>query len=130
MSEHRVLVCGGRYFRDKWSVYDCLDAMSPSPALIIEGGALGADYIARGWAIDRGVDYLTFVADWHGLGRAAGPLRNQQMLDEGKPDLVVAFPGGSGTADMVRRAKAAGVRVIEVPVLPPSDWTEHLRCEA
>lgn len=44
-------------------------------------------------------------------GKAAGPIRNQRMLDEGKPDLVVAFPGGRGTADMVRRAKAAGVPV-------------------
>jgi ABC-type sugar transport system substrate-binding protein len=36
------------------------------------------------------------------------------MLDEGKPDIVVAFPGGTGTADMVRRARKAGVVVIEV----------------
>ena len=46
--------------------------------------------------------------------RGAGPERNARMLAEGRPDLVVAFPGGTGTADMVRRAKAAGVRVVEV----------------
>jgi hypothetical protein len=43
----------------------------------------------------------------------AGPIRKQQMLDEGKPDLVVAFPGGRGTAHMVRIARAAGIEVIE-----------------
>jgi len=55
-----------------------------------------------------------FLANWRTHGKAAGPIRNQQMLDEGRPHLVVAFPGGTGTADMVRRAKAAGVPVMEV----------------
>ena len=50
-----------------------------------------------------------FPADWKVRGRAAGHIRNQQMLDEGRPHLVVAFPGGRGTADMVRRARAAGI---------------------
>ena len=52
------------------------------------------------------------MAEWHRLGRKAGPIRNQRMLDEGKPDLVVAFPGGTGTAGMVALACKAGVRVI------------------
>lgn len=47
-------------------------------------------------------------------GRAAGPIRHQRMLDEGMPDLVLALPGGRGTADMVRHATLAGVEVIEV----------------
>jgi hypothetical protein len=51
------------------------------------------------------------MADWNTHGRAAGPIRNQRMLDEVKPELVVAFPGGRGTADMVRRAREAGVNV-------------------
>jgi len=55
----------------------------------------------------------TFDADWK-LGKKAGPLRNQRMIDEGRPDLVVAFPGGKGTADMVRRAEAAGVKVLKI----------------
>jgi len=48
-------------------------------------------------------------------GRAAGPVRNAQMLAEGKPDFVVAFPGGRGTADMCKQARARGVKVVEVP---------------
>jgi hypothetical protein len=52
-----------------------------------------------------------YVAQWKKHGRAAGPIRNQRMLDKGKPDLVVAFPGGRGTADMIRRAERAGVPV-------------------
>ena len=53
-------------------------------------------------------------ADWAKHGRKAGPIRNQRMIDEGRPDLVVAFPGGTGTADMVERARVAGIRVIEI----------------
>jgi hypothetical protein len=51
-------------------------------------------------------------ADWRKYGAAAGPIRNQRML-EGPPDIVVAFAGGKGTADMVQRARAAGIAVIE-----------------
>lgn len=59
------------------------------------------------------VSCLTEIADWSKYGKAAGPMRNQKMLDEYKPDLVVALPGGRGTADMVSRARVAGVEVIE-----------------
>jgi hypothetical protein len=55
-----------------------------------------------------------YQADWKGLGRKAGPIRHQQMLDESQPALVVAFPGGRGTADMVCRARGADIEVIEV----------------
>jgi hypothetical protein len=63
---------------------------------------------------DQDIPCSVYMADWDGLGRKAGPIRNQRMLDEGKPDLVIAFPGGRGTADMVRRAREAGVEVVEL----------------
>lgn len=113
-SEYRVLVCGGRNYQNMREVTRVLDGLAPQPTLIIHGGAFGADSCASEWASKRGLPELRFAADWDRYGRAAGPIRNQKMLDEGKPDLVVAFPGGTGTADMVRRAEAAGVRVIEV----------------
>ncbi len=55
-----------------------------------------------------------YEADWHEHGRAAGPIRNARMIAEGRPDLVIAFPGGRGTADMVSRARKAGIEVREV----------------
>lgn len=111
----RVLVCGGRDFNDPLTLGSWLGGIQKSHgiAVIIEGGARGADFMARKFAEWRGIPVETFPADWDGLGRAAGVLRNQRMLDEGKPDLVVAFPGGRGTADMVRRAREAGIRVLE-----------------
>lgn len=117
----RVLVCGGRDFSDHALVYSTLDGLEDARGVrithIIEGGARGADKLAAAWAkIHPTVTLLTFKADWDAHGRFAGPKRNQRMLDEGKPDLIVAFPGGRGTADMIKRAKAAGVEVVEVRV--------------
>lgn len=113
----RVLVCGGRDFSDGRRVREMLDWL-PDVECIIEGGARGADMLAAGWAqAASGVRLETYPADWKNHGRAAGPIRNRQMLAEGHPDLVIAFPGGRGTADMVEQAKAAGVPVIEVPAL-------------
>ena len=81
---------------------------------VIHGGSSGADALAGRWAHLASIPYTVYPANWERHGKAAGPLRNQRMLDEGKPDLVIAFPGGRGTADMVRRAKEAGVEVREV----------------
>lgn len=117
----RVLVCGGRNFDDRAAIAKALAPYKPanvvtdvSDCILILGGAPGADTLAEEWADVFGVRKRIFPANWKEHGRAAGPLRNQRMLDEGKPDLVIAFPGGRGTADMVRRAEKAGV-----PVLAP-----------
>jgi YspA, cpYpsA-related SLOG family len=113
----RVLVCGGRDYgrtvAERNALYEAISALRPTA--IIHGGASGADSVADAW----GMAYLPaethiYAADWAKHGRAAGPIRNQQMIDEGKPDVVLAAPGGRGTADMVRRAKDAGIEVIEV----------------
>lgn len=118
----RVLVCGGRNYADRDTAYEFLNRLEAERGIgvLIVGGANGADSLARDWLFERddlALDYELFPAEWKKHGKAAGPIRNQQMLDEGKPDLVVAFPGGRGTADMVRRAIAAGVEVIE-PATP------------
>lgn len=113
MSE-RILVCGGRDFSDRSLVFHILDleALEHDIHAVIQGGASGADKLAREWCYQRqSIRMWNFPADWKKHGKAAGPIRNQQMLDEGKPTKVFAFPGGRGTADMIRRAKAAGVPV-------------------
>jgi hypothetical protein len=80
--------------------------------VVIAGGARGADTIAAEWAEHRGIPAEVYMADWERLGRKAGPIRNQRMLDDGGPNLVVAFPGGTGTAGMTGIAHKAGVEVI------------------
>jgi len=111
-----ILVCGGRLFRPTAQSYSTLaDHLLPGTKLI-HGGATGADAFADEFAKGLGfvevVPYRITRAEWAQLGPAAGPIRNQRMLTEGKPDLVIAFPGGRGTADMVERAEAAGIPVI------------------
>lgn len=113
----RVLVCGGREFGDVQLLYRTLDRLHLEKPIdvLIEGGARGADQFARGWARFRHVPVLTFEADWARFGRAAGMHQNRQMLDEGKPHFVIAFPGGPGTRDMVRQANAIGMLVVSIP---------------
>ncbi len=110
----RILVCGGRQYSDNRRVADTLRPLVNEETVLIEGGAAGADYIARLFAERHNIPVLTFAADWSEHGKGAGPIRNQKMIDEGRPDLVVAFPGGRGTADMVRRAERAGVTIQHV----------------
>jgi len=112
----RVLVCGGRDYSNAKRMAEVLGGWFAEGRLsvIIHGEAPGADSLAAEWASECGVVTAAFPADWDRHGRAAGPIRNQRMIDEGKPDVVIAFPGGRGTADMVKRAKAAGVMVITV----------------
>ena len=79
---------------------------------LMQGGAAGVDALARDWAATHPeIERYVCHADWKVHGRAAGPIRNARML-EWKPDMVVAFAGGSGTANMVAQAKAAGVSVV------------------
>jgi len=127
----KILVCGGRDFEDKKLLYNTLDDLAtkfnlwappdaygntlPLEMEIISGGAKGADTLAIDYAITNWCKFREYKPDYKKYGRKLAPLmRNQQMLDEGKPDKVVAFPGGSGTADMCRRAEKAGIEVIRV----------------
>lgn len=112
----RVLVCGGREYADWRTMSDLLWGIHHDTRIaeIINGGASGADEMSTRWATLANVPLSVIRADWQRHGKAAGPIRNQEMLDRLKPDLVIAFPGGRGTADMVRRAEAAGVEVHSV----------------
>lgn len=113
----RVLICGSRGWEKPIpievlvggfvSVYGAMNVT------IIHGGARGVDSMAALGARRHGCWVELFKADWDGEGRSAGPKRNQRMLDEGKPDVVFAvtadLSASKGTADMVERAKSAGV---------------------
>lgn len=118
----RIIVCGGRNFVDVpmlWRGLDKINAETPGGIrCVIDGSSddvtgpyKGADYWAHQWAAARDKPWERYNADWVAHGRAAGPIRNSEMLRLGKPDMVVAFPGGRGTADMVKQADAAGLPI-------------------
>ena len=107
----KILVTGGRNFGDYERLCRVLDELKPTH--IIHGGAKGADTLANQYAIARRLVLWIYPADWWTHGRSAGPKRNAAMLMDSVPHKVVAFPGGAGTHDMVKRAKDAGYEVIE-----------------
>jgi hypothetical protein len=109
----RVLICGGRKFQDA-DLFNRTMAVINNIDVIIQGGAVGADYMAKIYAFDNKIKMEEYPAMWKLYGIAAGPIRNQKMIDYGKPDMVIAFPGGTGTADMVKRAKINRIKVLEV----------------
>lgn len=111
-----VIVCGGRDYTDFDTMFATLDRLrhEANIDLVVHGGARGADYGAFLWAVRRSVQFASepvSKAEWKERGKAAGPIRNRRMLHKYAPDLVVAFPGHAGTADMVKQAKKANVMV-------------------
>lgn len=120
----RVLVCGGRDLNSsqvwnwlewfaKGDVCLALGRYDIRIACIIQGGAMGADEGAKEWGESEHIPVLEFRADWKKHGKSAGPIRNLKMLHEGRPDVVIAFSGGTGTANMVGLARDSGIPVIE-----------------
>lgn len=113
----KILVCGDRSWTDGKLIEKEILKHKPVTC-IISGEATGADTCAKEIAHRKKFRYKGFPANWNKYGKAAGPIRNQQMLDEGKPDLVLAFHDNlehsKGTKDMVARAEKAGVKVKKI----------------
>lgn len=112
-----MLVCGGRDYDNRnllFSVLNEIHLRTPIDCLI-HGGARGADNLAGQWAkTHRHVTVVVVPAQWGEHGRAAGPIRNGVMVNNYKPDMVIACKGGNGTADCVRQAMKAGIKVVRV----------------
>ena len=127
--EFRLLVCGGREYgyrtnketgkKEKyqpeidhiWHTLDTVRGAISRPLVVIEGEQRGVDLLAREWAEEKGLEVRGFPADWDQYGKRAGFIRNSQMLKEGNPHAVVAFPGGVGTRMMVGLARRANIPV-------------------
>jgi hypothetical protein len=128
----RILVCGGRDYSNQSHMFDVLSRFhAENPiTVLIHGAAQGAERMAATWAKLRKVLCYAYPASWSDIshpdalirhtasGRPydarAGYRRNQIMLDRGRPDLVLAFSGGRGTFDLIKRAKVAGLTVKRV----------------
>lgn len=121
-----ALVCGGRTFSDKDFLFktldtfrfrgECITHVITGSQRLWQGGYVGADHFAEEWAKRRCLWYAGLPADWRAFGPPAGPVRNGRMLDEAPwpIDVVIAFPGGIGTENMMKRAWAAGIEVCDI----------------
>jgi len=111
----KILVCGQRDFLDKTFVFLALDEIHAEKPItcVVNGGAPGADSLGAAWAHAKGIEVKTYKAQWARFGKGAGPIRNQQMLDEEKPDYALVLyhdPHSSkGTNDMQKRLDEASV---------------------
>jgi hypothetical protein len=110
----KVLICGSRTWTDETIIANRINEL-PEGTIIIEGGAKGADTLAKDYAIQRGL----FVAEvcctnthWNLFGRRAGMKRNEIML-ELEPDLVIAFQENNsrGTQGTINQAKKRNIKV-------------------
>ena len=95
--------------------------LHPKDAIIIHGDARprknhgqSYDRLAGQWGTENGAQVIPVPADWEGNGLAAGPIRNRFMLDQYQPQVVIAFPGGPGTRNMIEQARRARVVTIQV----------------
>ncbi len=111
-NEKKIIVTGGRDFYDSALLNKTLDFINPD--VVVEGGALGADRLALEWAHNNNKKVITVKALWSVNGKAAGPLRNGEMLRSHPDAILVAFPGGRGTANCVRQAKEMSRLVFKV----------------
>lgn len=109
-----LLVCGGREYDDTDQLDIILRKMHAKYhiALMIEGEAAGADYLCKMWALLNNIPVRPFSANWELYGNYGGCVRNSKMLREGRPDIALAFPGETGTADMISKCVQAGLRII------------------
>lgn len=114
----RIIVCGGRDYGDASLMRGVLEAYADRKPVIVHGDSPGADRLAGELAHALGCLVEAYPADWERHGRAAGPIRNQGMVGLGA-DLCIAFPGGKGTEDMVRRARVRGIPVLRVADIMP-----------
>ena len=102
-----VAVTGGRDYTDIEHVWSVLSEVNAS--MVLQGGQRGADWLAVRWGRSNGRQVVTY--EYVEVGRSGGPVRNKNMIRHGKPDMLIAFPGGRGTANCVHEAKSAGVPI-------------------
>jgi YspA, cpYpsA-related SLOG family len=111
MARRRVLVCGSRDWRDAQTIRERLSRSDVLQAIVIQGGAKGADLIAKNVCRDKRVHSAQVDPLWGKLGKRAGYLRNLAMLDL-EPDLVIAFTKGTpGTQITIDEARRRGIPV-------------------
>lgn len=111
----KILVCGGRDFDDYEYIKETLEMIHAEHEItcLVHGAATGTDSLAAAWAEEKGIELVPYPADFEKFGRAAGPIRNSQMLKE-NIELVIAFPGGAGTMDMIKKARRQGKHILRM----------------
>jgi len=110
----KILICGGRNYNNYEKIKEIIKEIRPS--CIVQGGANGADFLAKKSAKELKIECKEYKAEWKKYGKKAGVIRNRLMLDE-NPDIeiVIAFhediEASKGTKDMINYAIKKGVKI-------------------
>lgn len=112
MNEIRIAITGGRSFDNKEQVAKVLCRLQGRNVILAHGGATGADDLCKQYAVKMGWKVVEYKADWARHGKSAGPIRNAWLLDDFKPDYLIAFAGGTGTFSMINLALDRKIKVI------------------
>lgn len=117
MAKFTVLVCGGRDYTNIPALNKALDEVHEEHNItaLVHGACRGADTFGGIWAISKGVQEIKCPANWKYYNKPAGHIRNRAMIEHIPVDLVVAAPGGPGTAKMRSLASAAGIPITKIP---------------
>ena len=114
----RVLICGSRSFQNYEMFQSCMDVLLRSldePIEFVSGHARGTDRMAERYASEKGIPIHTLSPDWKAYGKAAGPIRNRQMLEyaiEETPVVIAFWDGESrGTKHTIDTARSMGINV-------------------
>lgn len=119
---HTIVTTGGRHF-DGLEATNLVDSVmfkytlgmmiEPEKIVVCNGNAKGADELVKIWCHKNGIHFFSCEPLWHIYDRPAGPLRNEIMLDIMHPNLLVAFPGGTGTQGTIKLAKEKRIKVLK-----------------
>lgn len=108
----KVIITGGRDFNNASLVFDVLERIDAD--VIIHGDCSGADTLAAKYGKFKGLTVLNYPAKWSVHGKAAGPIRNREMIELHPDAILIAFPGGRGTEDCIKQALAHKMTVLQV----------------
>lgn len=112
----RVLICSGRFYADIHTLTHVLDLYVRTQTIdvLIHGGHHALGSAIETWARDKDIHIIRYPANWALHGKYAETRRNLFMLEDSRPDVLLAFPGGEDTAECIKMAQRIGIRIIEV----------------
>ncbi len=111
----KTIIAGSRSLHDYDAVCKAIENSLFDITEVVSGTANGVDRMGEIWASENGIPVKRFPADWNRHGKAAGPIRNQQMGDYAEA-LIAITTGSPGTRNMIEYAKKKGLKVFVLTV--------------
>ena len=103
----KVIIAGSRSINDYALVKQAIEKAAFSITEVVSGGANGVDKLGEKWALENNIPIKQFLPDWNAHGKAAGPIRNSEMVAYSDA-LIAVYDGISkGTKDTITKVQNA-----------------------